>query len=168
MRAFLTLWLVFLFAATIVAQEAAPNYSHVTITLTMDGTHCGCALSEDSEVQCCPNYSASVNENGTVTYDGGFGAKVRGSKVHSIPTRAVRDLVADFFRVDFFSREDRYVVNKSREVMTVDHSYAATISIDIDGQRKSVYLFYGEPQELDDLRRKLFDTLQIAPYVGRT
>ena len=167
MRVLLTLVFLVLVAAPVVAQDsAARDYAHVTITLTMDGTHCFCALSEDSQVQCCPNYSASVNENGNVTYNGGFGAKVRGQKAHSIPIQAVRDLVADFFRIDFISREDRYVVNRSGEVVMVDHSYASTISIDIDGKKKSVYLFYGEPEELDALRSKLFDTLRIAAYVG--
>src|SRR5215467_5122854 len=114
MRVLLTLVFLFLFAVPMFAQEsAARGYSHVTITLTMDGAHCFCALVENSEVQCCPNYSASVNENGTVTYNGGYGAKVRGEKTHAIPIQAVRDLVADFFRIDFFSREDRYVINRS-------------------------------------------------------
>ena len=161
-----------LFLATVPAMaqdSSASNYSHVTITLTMDGTHCFC-LQPGSEVSCCPQYSVTVDENGTVIYNGGYGAKVRGEKVHSISVSAVRDLVAEFFQIDFFSREDRYEVKKlpNGNSETIDHAYASTISIDLDGKKKSVYLFYGAPQELTDLQHKLFDTLQITAYVGRS
>jgi hypothetical protein len=82
---------------------------------------------------------------------------------------AVRDLVADFFRINFFSLQDRY---RSKTLpdgnpQTVDHANATTISIDVDGKKKSVYIFYGAPDELIDLQRKLYDITQIAQYVGR-
>ena len=171
----LLLLAIFLLLASIPAmaqQSAAPVFSHVTITLTMDGARCFCALEPGSEVTCCPNYSVSVDEKGTVIYDGRYGAKVRGQKVHSVSASAVRDLVAEFYRIDFFSREDRYVIKKppygnSVTVVSVDHGYASTISIDIDGKKKSIYIFYGAPQELTDLQGKLFDALQVAQYLGR-
>lgn len=168
----LVLLAIFLWLASIPAlaqQSVAPVFSHVTITLAMDGTHCFCALEPGSEVTCCPNYSASVDEKGTVIYNGRYGAKVRGQKVHSVSVSAVRDLVAEFYRIDFFSREDRYVINKlsNGNPVAVDHGYASTISIDVDGKKKSVYIFYGAPQELTDLQRKLFDALQVAQYLGR-
>jgi hypothetical protein len=162
--------LLFIVCVPAIAQQSnVPQYSHLTITMTMDGAHCPCWLEPGTEISCCPEYSVSLNENGTVIYNGGRGAKVRGERVHSISVSAVRELVADFFRIDFFSREDRYEVKKFSNggYETIDHAYASTISIDIDGKKKSVYLFYNVPKELSDLQRKLFDTLQIASYVGR-
>lgn len=171
MRSFL-ITAVFLLLVSVPAtaqQSSPPDFSHVTITMTMDGTHCFCLYQPGSEVTCCPEYSVSLDENGTVIYNGLRGTRVRGEKVQSIPVSAVRDLVADFFRIDFFSLQDRYEIKKlpNGNSETIDHAYASTISIDIDGKKKSVYIFYGAPQELTDLQRKLFEVAQIAQYVGR-
>jgi hypothetical protein len=50
---------------------------------------------------------------------------------------------------------------------TIDHANATTISIDIDGKKKSVYIFYGAPDKLIELQRKLYDVTQIGQYIGR-
>ena len=82
---------------------------------------------------------------------------------------AVRDLEADFLRINFFSLQDRYTSKKlpNGNSQTVDHANATTMSIDLDGKKKSVYIFYGAPDELIALQRKLYDFTQIAQYVGR-
>jgi hypothetical protein len=164
-----SLCLLLVSGAAMAQQSRAPDFSHVTITMTMDGTHCFCMSQTGSEVSCCPEYSVSLDENGTVIYNGIRGAKVLGEKVHSISVAAVCGLVADFFQINFFSLQDRYetktLPNGNSE--TIDHAYASTISFDIDGKKKSVYIFYGAPQELTDLQRKLFEVTRIAQYVGR-
>lgn len=134
-----------------------------------DGGPCGCVYVDDNDFSCCPAYSVAIDENGTVIYNGSGGVKVRGEIVRSILVAAVRDLVADFFRINFFSLPDRYTSKKlpNGGSQTVDHSNGTTISIDIDGKKKSVYIFYGAPDELMDLERKLYDVTQIAQYVGR-
>ena len=121
------------------------------------------------DISCCPAYVVSVDENGIVKYVGLGGVKTQGEKTHSISPSKVRDLVGEFLRIDFFSLEDRYEVKKLPDgtSVTIDHSNATTISIDIDGKQKSVFIFFGAPQDLTDILRKLFDALQIAQYVGR-
>jgi len=96
-------------------------------------------------------------------------SRCRGEKIHSISVEAVRDIVSDFRRIDFFSLENSYTSKQLPNGIseTIDHTNATTISIDIDGKKKSVYIFYGEPQELTDLQHKLFEVLQIAQYVRR-
>jgi hypothetical protein len=150
-------------------QLSAPDLTHVTITMTSDGSHCGCPSLPGSEISCCPEYSVSVDENGTVIYNGRAGSKVHGEKVHSISVLAVRDLVAEFLRIDFFSLQDRYESKKlpNGNVETIDHANANTISIDLDGKKKSVYIFYGAPEDLTNLQRKLYEVLQLAQYTGR-
>jgi hypothetical protein len=170
MRFFLTLLSFLLLAAPGIAQQAgAPEYTHLNITMAGDGSHCGCVSFPGQEVSCCPNYSVAVDENGTVTYNGSQGAKLRGEKIYSISVAAVRELVASFFQINFFSLQERYdkkdLGNGYSQV--VDHAYATTISIDIDGKKKSVYIFYGAPDELVDIQRKLYAVLQIAQYTGR-
>jgi hypothetical protein len=158
-------------SATVVAQAPkTPDYTHVKITVTAEGTACGCVYLQDNDyVSCCPKYSATVDENGTVIYNGVSGVKTRGERVLSIPLSTVRDLVSDFYRIDFFSLEDRYTRKKlpNGNYQTVSHQNAMTVSIDVDGKSKSIYIFYGEPQELTDLLRKLIDATGIAQHVGR-
>lgn len=151
-----------LFPLTTVAaqQSSAPNYTHVTITMTAEGGPCDCVF---------PAYSVSVDEKGTVIYNGLKGVTVRGEKIHSISTGVVRDIVSDFLRIDFFSLESSYLSKKLPDGTSPrpDHANATTISIDLDGKKKSVYIFYGAPQELIDLERKLYEVTQIAQYTGR-
>jgi hypothetical protein len=117
----------------------------------------------------CPGYSVSLDENGTVIYNGASCVKERGERIHSIPVSAVRDLVTQFMQIDFYSLQDRYTEKKLPNGMfqTIDHANATTISIDIDGKKKSVYIFYGAPDELIDLERKLYDSTKISQYTGR-
>ncbi len=161
--------LLFVPAWVAAQQSSAPDYTHVTITMKAEGGPCGCVYANDNDLSCCPAYSVAVDENGTVVYNGIGGVKARGERVHAIPVMAVRNLVADFFRINFFSLQDRYTSKKlpNGDSQTVDHANATTISIDIDGKKKSVYIFYGAPDELIDLQRKLYDVTQIAQYIGR-
>jgi hypothetical protein len=123
---------------------------------------------DENELGCCPAYFASVDENGAVKYEGVARVKTRGEKTHSISPATVRDLVANFLSINFFSLENEYRIKKLPDGSAIgtDHSNGTTISIDLDGKRKSVYIFYGAPDELADLKRKLFAALQIAEYVG--
>ena len=118
---------------------------------------------------CCPKYSVSFDQNGAVIYNGVLGVKERGERIHSIPTAAVRELVAEFLRIDFFSLEDRYTVKKlpNGTILGTDHANASTISIDLDGKKKSIYIFYGAPEELIKLQLKLYEVMQIEQYIGR-
>jgi hypothetical protein len=157
----LALLSIVLFAALVTGQKAnAPEFTRVTITMKAEGGPCDCVF---------PAYSVSADENGTVIYNGLKGVTVRGEKIHSISIGAVRDLVSDFLRIDFFSLESSYTSKKlpNGNSETIDHANATTISIDIDGKKKSVYIFYGAPQELIDLQRKLYEVTQIAQYTGR-
>jgi hypothetical protein len=148
-------------------QPKAPPFKHVTITMKTEGGPCMCMQGID--LSCCPAYVVSVDENGIVKYVGVGGVKIQGEKTHSISPSRVRDLVANFLRVNFFSLQDEYYfkILPDGTKTSIDHSNATTISIDLDGKRKSVYIFFGAPDELTDLQHKLFDALQIGQYVGR-
>jgi Domain of unknown function (DUF6438) len=149
------------------SQSGSPEFKHVTITMKTEGGPCMCIQGID--LSCCPAYVVSVDENGTVKYVGVGGVKIRGEKTHSISPSTVRDLVANFLRIKFFLLQNEYYfkILPDGTKTSIDHSNATTISIDLDGKRKSVYIFFGAPDELTDLQHKLFDALQIAEYVGR-
>jgi hypothetical protein len=146
-----------------------PDFTHLTITMKAEGGPCGIVCPLNEYLSCCPAYSVSLDENGTVLYNGVAGVKVRGEKVNSISIAAVRALVAEFLRIGFYSLQDRYTEKKlpNGEIHSIDHANATTISLDIDGKKKSIYIFYGAPDELIALQRKLYDVTQIAQYVGR-
>ena len=149
-----------LFAGPVSAQTTkAAEFSRVTITMKTEGGPCDCIA---------PAYSVSVDESGTVLYTGLTGVSVRGERSHSISTAVVRDLVSDFLRSDFFSMQNSYTSKKLPDgnMEIILYGNATTISIDLDGKKKSVYIFYGAPQDLIDLRRKLFESLQIARYIS--
>src|SRR6266568_2516861 len=95
--------LLFVPAWVAAQQSSAPDYTHLTITMKAEGGPCGCVYANDNDLSCCPAYSVAVDENGTVVYNGIGGVKARGERVHAIPVMAVRNLVADFFRINFFS-----------------------------------------------------------------
>jgi hypothetical protein len=150
-------------------QSSYPNFKQVTISMKANGGPCGCVPLNEIDLSCCPAYSVSINETGTVKYEGIASVKVRGKQIYSIPTEQVKELVGEFYKSDFFSLEDRYIQKKLENglVETIDHSNATTISIIIDGKTKSVYNFYGAPKELIDLQRKIYETSKVAQYVGR-
>jgi|SRR3954466_14317841 hypothetical protein len=160
--------LVLFIGAPAIAQVGAPQFTHVTITMKAEGGPCGMVCSYNEYLSCCPAFSVSLNENGTVIYHGLGGVKERGKRIHSIPFPAVRALVAEFLRIDFYSLHDRYTEKALPNGMIeiIDHANATTISIDLDGRKKSVYIFYGAPDELLELERKLTEVTQIARYTG--
>ena len=147
-------------------QPKSAQFNHVTITLKTEG---GPTMCRGDVRYCLPAYRVSLDENGTVKYFGIGGVKIEGKKTHSISPATVRDLVAEFIRIKFFSLENEYRYKRLPDGTWTgtDHSNATTISIDLDGKQKSVYIFYGAPDELMALKRRLFDALQIVDYVGR-
>jgi hypothetical protein len=167
--------LLLIFAFTIIHarvdsnQSSKPDFKQVSISMKTEGGPCGCVPLNETDLSCCPAYSVSIDETGTVKYEGIASVKVRGKHIHHIAAEQVKELVGEFYKSDFFSLEDRYIQKKLENglVETIDHSNATTISIIIDGKTKSVYNFYGAPQELIDLQRKIYETSKVARYVGR-
>jgi hypothetical protein len=163
--------LFWLLGSVVVAQEPKlVDYSHVKITLTSEGGPSGCVIFEGGRsVDCIPKYSVTIDENGTVIFNRISSVKPRDERVHSIPISTVRDLVAEFQRIHFFSLDDRYEMKKlpNGQFQTIDHGHAWTVSIDIDGKSKSIYIFFGEPDDLAALVKKIVDATQISQYVGR-
>jgi hypothetical protein len=153
-----------------IAQEPKlVDYSHVKITLTSEGGPSGCVIFEGGRpVDCIPKYSVTIDENGTVIFHRISSVKPRDERVHSIPISTVRALVSEFQRIDFFSLDDRYEVKKlpNGHFQTIDHGHSWTVSIDIDGKSKSIYIFFGEPDDLAVLVKKIVDTTQISQSVG--
>jgi hypothetical protein len=146
--------------AVATAQEVRDaDLKDVVITLKQEN-RCGC-------VGCCAVFKVSITGDGTVTYDGIDAVKLPGKQVYSIPPEQVKELVAEFYKVDFFSFKDSYTSkdNGDGTITTIDHAASKTISITIKGRTKSVYDFYGAPEKLDALEKKIYDVSRIDLYV---
>src|SRR4051812_26209339 len=71
----------------------------VVITMKQEN-HCGC-------IGCCPEFAVSISGDGTVTYKGVASVAVIGEQMYSIQLDQVKELVDEFYRVDFFSLKER-------------------------------------------------------------
>jgi superfamily II helicase len=125
--------------------------------------HCGC-------IDCCPEYSVSILGDGTVTYEGIAAVRIAGKQVYSIQQYQVKNLVNEFYKVDFFSLKDKYTSkdNGDGTISMIDHTAPVTISITIKGKTKKVYNFYGAPEKLEELEKKIYEISGIDVYVKRT
>jgi hypothetical protein len=106
-----------------------------------------CVLEPGSEVTCCPNYTVSVDESGTVIYNGRNGQGAWTKNAFSLCVSGPRS-VAEFYRIDFFSREDRYVIRSNLMVTLLRPSTTRASTIRLTSTQKKAFIFYGAPQEL--------------------
>jgi hypothetical protein len=105
-----------------------------------------------------------------VVYDGVSGVKTLGVKTFRIPVDRVKELVDEFDKAGFFTLEDRYTSKRLDDgrIQTVDHANATTISLRIGERVKSIYDFYGGPETLKELERKIDEAAKARQFVGRT
>ena len=137
-------------------EVAAPG---ITISMKRDGFPCGYFPRNKKDLTGCPAYSIVIDGDGTVKYEGIRSVKVRGKRTFTIPSEQVKQILADFERIKFFELQDKYTVKQlpNGSFTTVDHSNGTTITLKIGNKSKSVYNFYGAPEELDTLQKKLDD-----------
>jgi hypothetical protein len=129
----------------------------ITISMKRDGFPCGYVAVNEKDLKGCPAYSIVIANTGTVTYEGISSVKERGKRTFTIPLEQVKQLIADFQGIKFFDLQDKYTEKQlpNGEIRTVDHSNGTTITLKVGNKTKSVYNFYGAPQELEALQKKL-------------
>ena len=126
------------------------NLAEVKIEIKRDGSSTGC-------IGCTAEYSASIDGNGIVNYEGYSGVRLKGKHTFSISVEQVKDLISDFKKINFFALEDKYIDKKLPNGMTqfVDHAVKITTTLTVGNKTKSVFNFYGAPKELDQLQEKI-------------
>ena len=142
------------------------DLSKITISMKRDGFPCGYVPVNEKDLSGCPAYSITIANDGTVTYQGIRSVKARGKRTFTIPAEQVKELLADFERVKFFELQDKYTEKRLPDgsVLFRDHSNGTTITLKVGDKTKSIYNFYGAPEELDALQMKLDD---ISKYLQR-
>ena len=131
------------FAQTSSADDEI-NLAEFKIEMKRDGSSLGCT-------SCTAEYSASIDGNGIVSYEGYSGVNLKGKHTFSISVEQVKDLIGDF------ALEDKYTDKKLPDGMTqrTSHAVERTTTLTIGDKTKSVVNFYGAPQELDELQEKI-------------
>jgi hypothetical protein len=126
-------------------------------------------------------YLVTIFENGTITYEGIeeyiYDRKqkkqipikeipVKIVKNHTISKKQFKELVNEFYKIDFFSLNNKYIT--SEDGLYIFHAAPVTTSITINGKTKSVYNWFSAPNKLIELQRKIYEVSNIASYTRRT
>lgn len=105
----------------------------------------------------CPVYKVEIHGDGAVTFKGIEYVTAQGTRRYKIPAERVRELVAEFYKIDFFALKDEYthVELPGGLIEEVTDLPSTTVTISIGGRTKSVLDYYGTPPQVRQLEDKI-------------
>lgn len=127
-----------------------PQYDLSDVVIAMRRTAC---------FGTCPAYSVRIYGSGKVEFQGDLFVEHTGFFVDSIPQAAVNRLVHALHSKGFFTMQDRY---ENRRITDLPSTITAFESSTI---KKSVFNYYGAPQELEDIEQLIDDTAGTLKWV---
>ncbi|HEX5978242.1 MAG TPA: DUF6438 domain-containing protein [Nitrososphaeraceae archaeon] len=113
----------------------------------------------------CPVYSLEIFGNGTLVYNGERFVNVTGRQISSIPEDEVKELVEEFYKINYFSLNDTF-----DKIVKTDQPTVIT-SININGTFKSIFDNLGAiaPEGLRLLENRIDEITNsskwVEPYV---
>jgi hypothetical protein len=119
------------------------------VLITMERTPC---------FGTCPSYSLTIYGNGTVRYEGFMFVAVTGVRTDQIAEEKIQELVQEFYRIGYFSLQDRY------EDPSTDLP-STTTSIVVAGMKKSVYRYGFGPEKLIQLENKIDEIAETERWI---
>ena len=111
----------------------------------------------------CPDYRLSIYGNGKVVYEGRNYVQVEGKRTTYIPRSKVRELVAEFEKIQFYEFEDKYIFGAS-DLPSV------LVSIDLEGRSKTIDMYGAEmiaPEEIAYLIKQIEEAANVTRWVGK-
>jgi hypothetical protein len=123
------------------------------LRITLDRSGGGACSSE------CLEYTVTVVADGTVTFDGRSGSKVKGTATDKLDGAALMGLAAEIKRADFFSLNASY----SGPIPDLP---TYTLTVRMDGQSKKVSTNVAHPRRLTILMNKMAQTANVAQWIG--
>jgi hypothetical protein len=149
-------------APLVTARTVFPQNVPRDLMITLERTVC---------FGTCPDYKLTITADGAVVFEGRRFVKQEGKTIKSsISQEKLKELMAEFDRVKFFSLEDDYTNNRRvcDEVWTDTPS--AITSIRIAGKSKTVDHYYGcrgakVPKELTELEDKIDEIVNTAQWL---
>lgn len=106
----------------------------------------------------CPDYAVTIYGNGSVIYNGRHLVPVTGIRTSQISEESVRILVTEFYRIGYFSLNDKYTAPVTDLPTTIT-------SITVSGSTKKVIDYYGAPGSLKSLEEKIDSTVGTDKWV---
>jgi len=137
-------------------QAVLPQDIPHDLMITLERTEC---------LGFCPVYKLMITADGAVVFEGRQFVKQEGMTIKSVITQErLKQLMAEFDRVKFFSLEDSYTYD--RNVCWTDHPSAFT-SIRINGKSKTIKHDHGcqGPKELTELENKIDEIVNTAQWL---
>jgi len=119
----------------------------------------------------CPVYKLTITADGAVVFEGRRFVKQEGATVKSVISReGLKQLMAEFDRVKFFSLEDDYMDNPRVCAEKETDNPSAFTSIRINGKSKTVRHYHGcsgpkVPRELTELENKIDEIVNTAQWL---
>lgn len=120
-----------------------------------DWTSLRITLARDACLGSCPSYTVEIAGDGSVVYQGRACVAQTGERHAQIPVAEVKNLVAKFQDVDFFTLRDAY-----RAQITDNPTFTTTIAF--DGRKKSVIDYVGASAGMPHKVSALEDAIDAA------
>jgi hypothetical protein len=144
------------------AQTVIPQKIPRDLKITLERTWC---------YGSCPIYKLTITADGAVVFKGERFVKQEGAtKKSSISREGLKQLMAEFDRVKFFSLGDDYMYGSRVCAENWSDSPSAFTSIMIDGKSKTVHHYHGcrgpkVPKELTELENKIDEIVNTAQWL---
>ncbi|MES2766344.1 MAG: DUF6438 domain-containing protein [Bacteroidota bacterium] len=129
-----------------------PKYTAENLQITLEKTPC---------YGMCPTYSLKIYGDGKVVWDGTKNVKKEAQDSAMISQDEIVKLVNSFDVNNFYSFNDRY---ESRMVTDLP---STTVTIVKNGERKSVYSYFGAPKEFTNVARAIEDIAIAQGWLER-
>jgi hypothetical protein len=122
----------------------------------------------------CPDYKLTIKNNGSVAFRGGRFTKIKGKRSGKITQPALKSIVTEFKKIDFFSFQDNYRSPADGCASFATDSPSEIISMRINGQSKVVNHYFGCSgvegnvlEKLRDLGKFIDKTVNSKRWVGK-
>jgi hypothetical protein len=149
-------------APLITARIVFPQNVPQDLMITLERTEC---------FGTCPIYKLTITAGGEVVFEGRRFVKREGKTIKSaVSQERLRELIAEFDRVKFFSLEDDYTSGPRVCAEEWTDSPSAYTFIRINGKSKTVKHYHGcsgpkVPKELTELENKIDEIVNTAQWL---
>jgi hypothetical protein len=129
------------------------------VVITMERTMC---------FGSCPVYVLTIYGDGRIEYEGEQYVEIIGKQTTQISEDQVRELIDEFYNVHYFSMNDEYRHKRDKwgQYYTATDLPTTITSITINDYRKKVVDYFGAPQELIDLEKKIDEVAGTEQWIG--
>ena len=116
----------------------------------------------------CPDYIVTISAEGKVVFEGNANVKVKGRSETTISPEKVQLLIESFEKAKFFSLKNRYSLPEDGCRVYDGDASSATISIVLNGKKKSIDHYLGCRQKKGTSVRTLIELENLIDDLTNT